>query len=82
MAWLSFMSGNILFIPTAANENTIKTSWLIILGVRYDGIGVPFSTGFIWNMVSSITGNPFGVVLPVVLLALSLSCNFFASSLA
>ena len=78
---MSFMSGNILSIPTAANENAIKDSWLIIIGVQNDGIGVLFSTGSIWNMGSSTTGNHFGVVLAVVLPDLSFSCNFFASSI-
>ena len=41
------MRGNILSIPTAANENAIKASWPIILGVYNDGLGVPFSTGSI-----------------------------------
>ena len=75
-SWLSFMSGNILFIPTAANEKASKASWMIILGVQNDGIGVPFSTGSIWNMGSSTMGTPFGVVLEVVMPALSFSCIF------
>ena len=64
---MSFMMGNVLSIPTAANENAIKASWLIILGVRKDGLGFPFSTGSIWNMGSSTMGTPFGGVLAVVL---------------
>ena len=43
-SWLSFMRGNIISIPTDSNENAIKASWLIILGVRNDGLGVPIST--------------------------------------
>ena len=78
---MSFMRGDIISIPTAANENAIKASWLIILSVRNYGIGVLFSTSSIWNMGSSTMGTPFGVVLAVVLPALSFSCNFFASSL-
>ena len=46
------MMGNIHSIPTAANENAIKYSWLTTLGVQKDGIGVPFYTGSIWNMGS------------------------------
>ena len=79
-SYFSFMMGNILSIPTAANENTIKSSWLTTLGVRKDGIGVPFSTGSICNMGSSTMGTPFGV-LSVVLPASIFSCNVFASSL-
>ena len=80
-SWLSFMRGDILSIPTVANENVIKASWLIILGVRNDGIGVPFSTCSIWNMGSSTMGTRFGVVLAVVMPDLRSSFNFFASSL-
>ena len=64
------MRGDILFVPTAANENAIKASWLIILGVWTDGLGVPFSTCSIWNMGSSKLGDFFGVVLAVFLSAL------------
>ena len=78
---MSFMSGNIHSIPTVANENAIKASCLIIIGVWNDGIGVPFYTGYIWNIGSSTMGTLFGVLLAVVLPALSFSCNFFASSL-
>ena len=74
-SWLSFMRGNILSIPTAANENVIKASWLIIIGVRNDGIGVPFPTCSIWNMGSSTTGTCFEVVLVVFLSALRFSYN-------
>ena len=77
---MSFMRGDILSIPTAANENAIKASWMIILGVCKDGIGVPFSAGSICNMGSSTMGTPI-CVLAVVLTDLSFSCNFFASSL-
>ena len=72
--------GNILSIATASNENSIKASWLIILGYLKVGIGVPFSNGYIWNMGSSTMGIPFGV-LTVVLPASSFSCNVFARSL-
>ena len=65
-SWLSFMRGDILSIPTAANENAIKASWLIILGVLKDGIGVPVSTGSIWNMGSSTMGIPFDVLAVVL----------------
>ena len=80
-SWLSFMRGDILSIPTAANENIIKASWLIILGVWNDGLGVPFSTCSIWNMGSSTMGTRFEGVLAVVLPALRFSFNCFASSL-
>ena len=80
-SWLSFVRGDILFIPTAANENTINSSWLIILGDRNDGIGVPCYTCSIWNMISSTTGTCFGVVLAVFLSALRFSFVFFARSL-
>ena len=40
-SWLSFVRGTILFIPNAASENEINASWLIILGVRNDGLWVP-----------------------------------------
>ena len=69
-SWLYFMRGGIISIPTVANENSIKASWLIILGVRTDGLGVPFSTCSIWNMGSSKLGDFFGVVLAVFLSAL------------
>ena len=78
-SWLSFMMGNILSIPTAANENAIKASCLIIIGVRNDGLGVPCSTCYIWNMGSSTMVTRFGVVLAVVMSALRF--KFFASSL-
>ena len=80
-SWLSFMRGDILSIPTAANENIIKASWLIILSVRNDGLRVPFSTCSIWNMGSSTMGTRFEGVLAVVLPALRFSFNCFASSL-
>ena len=80
-SWLSFIRGDILSIPTAANENAIKASRLSILGVRNDGLGVPFYTCSIWNMGSSTMGNRFGVGLAVVLPALKFSFNVFASSL-
>ena len=76
-----FVRGDILFIPTASSENAINASWLIILGVRNDGIGVPCSTCSIWNMGSSTTGTCFGVVLAVFLSASRFSLNFFARSL-
>ena len=60
------MRENILSIPTAANENAIKASWLIVLGVRKDGIEVPFFTGSIWNMGYSTMGTPFGVLAVVL----------------
>ena len=47
---MSFVRGNIIFIPTAASENAINASWLIILGVRNEGLGVPCSTCSIWNI--------------------------------
>ena len=68
-------------VPTAAKENAIKASWLIILGVQNDVLGVPFSTCSIWNMGSSTTGTRFGVVPAVFHSALRFSFNFFASSL-
>ena len=77
-SWLSFMRGGIISISTAANENAIKSSWLIILGVQNDGLGVPFSTCSIWNMGSSTTRTSFGVVIAVFLSALHLSFNFFS----
>ena len=76
-----FMRGFILSIPTVANENLIKASWLIIPDVRNDALKVPFSTCSIWNMGSSTTGNCFGVVLAVFLSDLRFSFKFFASSL-
>ena len=79
-SWLSFMRGDIISIPTSANENAIKASWLIILGVWNDGIVVPFYTCYICKMGSSTIGT-FFVVLAVVLPALRFSFNFFASSL-
>ena len=72
-----FMRGDIISLPTAANENSIKASWLIILGVWNDGLGVPFSTCYIWNIGSSTWETRFGVVLAVVLSALRFSFNFF-----
>ena len=80
-SWLSFVRGNILFIPTTASENAINASWLIILGVWNDGLGVPCSTCSIWNMGSSTTGTCVGVVLAVFLSDLRFSFNFFARSL-
>ena len=80
-SWLSFTRGTILYIPAASNENTIKSSWLIILGVLNDGLGVPFSTCSIWNMGSYKMGTRFVVVLSVVLTALRFSFDFFAISL-
>ena len=74
------MMGNIFSIPTAANENAIKSSWLNTLGVWKDGIRVSFSTGSIWNMGSSTMGTPVGV-LAVVLPSSIFYCNVFASSL-
>ena len=79
--WLSFVRGDIIFIPTAASENAINASWMIILGVWNDGIGVPSSTCSIWNMDSSATGTCFGVVLAVFLSTLRFSFNLFARSL-
>ena len=81
VSWLSFVRGNIIFIPTAANENAINTSWLIIIGVRKDGLGVPYSTCSIWNIGSSTTGTCFGVVRAVFLSDLRFSFIFFVSSL-
>ena len=78
---MSFVRGNILFIPTDACENAINASWLIIIGVRNDGLGVPCSTCSIWNIGSSPTGTCFGVVLTLYLSALRSSFNCFASSL-
>ena len=75
------MRRGILFIPTAASENAINASWLIIIGVRNDGLGVPCSTCSIWNIGSSPTGTCFGVVLTLYLSALRSSFNCFASSL-
>ena len=80
-SWLYFVRGDILFIPTAANENVINASWLIILGFWNDVIGVPCSTCSVWNMGSSTTGTCFGVVREVFLSALRFSFNFFVSSL-
>ena len=54
---------------------------MLILGVRNDGLGVPFSTCSICNMGSSTTGTRFGVVIAVFLSALRLSFNFFTRSL-
>ena len=81
-SWLYFMRGDVLSIPTAANENAIKSSWLIILGVWNDGLGVPFFTSSIWNMGSSTIGTRFEVVIAVVLPALHFSFNVFASFLS
>ena len=75
------MRGCILYIPTAANKNAIKDSWLIILGVRNDGLGVPFSTFYIWNIGSSTMATCFGVMLAFFLSALRFSFNFFVRSL-
>ena len=69
-SWLSFVMENILFIPTAASENAINASWLIILGVWNDGLGVPCSTCSIWNIGFSTTVTCFGVVLALYLSAL------------
>ena len=80
-SWLSFMRGHIVSIPTAANENEIKASWTIILGVLNDGRGVTFSICSIWNMGSSTLGTRFGVVLALVLSAFRFSFKFFVSSL-
>ena len=76
---MSFMRGNVLSIPTAANENAIKASWLIILGVWNDGLGVPFSTCSIRSMGSSTTLTRFGVMLAFVLSAL---CFLFVSAIS
>ena len=78
---MDFLRGEILFIPTAASENAINASWLIILGVWNDGLGVPCSTCSIWNIGSSTTGTCCGVVLALYLSALRSSFNFFAISL-
>ena len=48
-SWLSFVRGNILFIPTAASDNAINASCLIILWVWNDGLEVPCSMCSIWN---------------------------------
>ena len=58
-----FVRGGILFIPTAASENAINASWMIIIGVQNDGLGVPCSTCSIWNIGFSTTGTCFGVLL-------------------
>ena len=58
-SWLSFVRGDIIFIPTADSENVIKASWLIILRVQTEGLGVPCSTCSIWN----ICFIPRGIVL-------------------
>ena len=68
-SWLSFVRGDILFIPTTTNENAINAYWLIILGILNDGRVVPCSTCSIWNMGSSTTGICFGVVLALYLSA-------------
>ena len=52
---------------TAASENAINTSWLIILGVRNDGLGVPCSTCSIWNI---------GFLPLVIVLESCLPCTF------
>ena len=78
-SWFSFVGGNILFIPTAANDNAINAFWMIIIRVWNDGLGVPCSTCSIWNMGSSTTGTCFGVVIAVFLSDLRFSFNFFAS---
>ena len=78
---VAFYEGEYFSIPTAANENSIKASWLIILGVRNDGLGVTFYTCSIWNMGSYTMGTCFGAVLEVFMSALRFSFNFFASSL-
>ena len=75
------MRGDILFIPTAASENAINASWLIILWVQNDGLGFPCSTCSICNMGSSTMGTCFGVMLAVFLSALRFSFNFFSRSL-
>ena len=68
--WLTFVRGNIIFIPTTANENEINASWLIIIGVWNEGLGFPCSTCSIWNIEFSTTGTCFGVVLALYLSAL------------
>ena len=80
-SWLSFVRGDILFIPNSSNDNAITASWLIILGVRNDGLGVPCSTCSIWSMGSSTVGTCFEVVRAVFLSDLRFSFNFFAGSL-
>ena len=75
------MRGNILFIPTAASENDIKASWLMILGVWNDSLGFPCSMCSICNISFSTTGICFGIVLALYLYALCSSFNFFSSSL-
>ena len=80
-SWLSFVRGNILFIPTAASENAINASWMIIIGIQNDGLGVPCSTCSHWNIGFSTTETCFGIVLALFLSALRSSFNFFADSL-
>ena len=80
-SWLSFVRGNTIFIPTTASENTINASWLIIIGVRNDGLGVPCSTcsnleyGFLYNE------DLFCSRASVFMSDLRFSFNFFARSL-
>ena len=80
-SWLSFMRGDIIFIPTAASENAIKASWLNILRVQNEGLGVPCYMCSILNIGFSTTGTCFGVVLAFYLSALRSSFNVFARSL-
>ena len=69
------MRGNILFIPTAASDNAINASCLIILWVWNEGLEVPLNTLFqsIFDVVMSavlvvnspgyIIGLPSAVIL-------------------
>ena len=64
-----------------ANVPAVECPWLIILGVRNDGLGVTCSMWSIWNIGFSTTGTCFGILLALYLSALRSSFNFFASSL-
>ena len=59
-----FCEGDILFILTAASENAINASWMIILGVRNDGLGVTYSTCSIWNISFLLLGLVLESCLP------------------
>ena len=76
-----FYEGGVIFIPTNASENGINASWLIILGVRNDCLGVPCSTCSIWNIGFLPLGLVFESCLPCIFLLSVRHLIFFASSL-
>ena len=69
---MSFMIGNILSIPTAANEKAINASWMIMRGVRNVGIIVLSSFCPGWNDLS-INAVQLGLLVGIVLGQVSLA---------